>query len=50
MYSLPHIMRVIKSRKFGQTGHVAKVEEGSALKNFTDQPAGKIRLEMHRYI
>ena len=45
MYRSPNIVRVIKCRKFGRAGHVARVEEyRSALKILTGTPAGKISL------
>jgi hypothetical protein len=31
LYSSPNIVRVIKSRRMGWTGHVARMEEGRGL-------------------
>ena len=42
LYRLPNIVRVIKSRRLGWAGHVAKMEKnGSAFKILTGTPAGK---------
>jgi hypothetical protein len=42
LYRLPHIVRVIKSRRLRWAGHVASMEEGrSALKILTHTPVGK---------
>ena len=38
----PNIVRVIKSRRLGRAGHVARMEEGSsAFKILTGKPTGK---------
>ena len=38
----PNIVRVIKSRRLGRAGHVARMEEGrSAFKISTGKPTGK---------
>ena len=42
MYRSPNIVRVIKSRRLGWTGHVARMEEGrSAFKIKTGKPKGR---------
>ena len=42
LYSLPNIVRVIKSRRLRWVGHVARVVEGrSSLNLLTDKPTGK---------
>ena len=41
-YRLPNIVRVIKSRRLGWAGHVARMEEGrNAFKILTGKPTGK---------
>ena len=45
LYRSPNIVRVIKSRRFRWTEHVARVEEGrSAFKILPGKPTGKIPL------
>ena len=42
MYRSQNIVRVIKSRRLGWAGHVARMEEGrSAFKVLTGKPTGK---------
>ena len=42
MYLSPNIVRVIKSRRLGWAGNVARMEEGwSAFKILTDKYAGR---------
>ena len=45
LYHSSITVRVIKSRRLGWKGHVARMEEGrSAFKNFTGKPTGKRHL------
>ena len=41
LYRSPYIIRVIKSRRLGRAGHVARMEEGtSAFKIVIGKPTG----------
>jgi hypothetical protein len=49
LYSLPNIVRVIKSRRMRWTGHVARMEEGRGVyRILVWRPEGKRPLEGHR--
>ena len=51
MYSLPNIVRVIKSRRLRWAGHVARMEAGrSAFKVLTGTPAGKRPLDRRKIL
>jgi hypothetical protein len=42
LYSLPNIVRVVKSRKMGWAGHVARMEEGRGVHRvLVGKPEGK---------
>ena len=43
------VYRVVNSRRLRWSGHVARMEEGSAFKILTDKPTGKRSLWKHRY-
>ena len=46
MYSLPYIVRVIKSRRLRWAGHVTRMEEGkSAFKMLIGKPAGGLGVD-----
>ena len=50
MYRSPNIVRVIKSRRLRQAGHLARMEEGrSAFKILTGKPTGKRSLGRPRH-
>ena len=45
MYCLPNTVMVIKSRRLGWAGHIARMEKGRcAFKILTGKPTGKIPL------
>ena len=45
LYSLPNILRVIKSTRLRWAGHIARMDEGKgAFKIFTGKPTGKTHL------
>ena len=49
LYRSPNIVRVIKSRRLGWAGHVARMEEDrSAFKILTDKPTEKRPLGRYR--
>ena len=51
LYRSPNIVRVVKSRRLGWVGHVARMEEGSsAFKILTGKPTGKRPLGRPRRI
>jgi hypothetical protein len=50
LYSSPNIVRVIKSRRMGWAGHVARMGEGRGVyRVLVGRPEGKRRLERPRH-
>jgi hypothetical protein len=50
LYSLPNIMRVVKSRRMRWTGHLARMGEGRGMHRFLmGKPEGKRPLERPRH-
>jgi hypothetical protein len=47
VYSSPHIVRIIKSRRMEWAGHIARVGE-SFIQSFSNGPEGKRQLERVR--